>query len=431
MIETMTHSPRTLTEHAAIVRELLAPVLDRCALENADVLSLYDPDLPGRVISRTLTSTIPLPPFDNSQMDGYAVRTSDFIGPGPYELRIGHTTAAGDPPQPHEPATAAPVMTGAPVPLGADAIIPIEAAVPPQFTELRRAGDLAPTGSVGFAEAPPAAQFVRRAGSDLPLGGELVAAGTRLTPAVIGLLGNAGVQHVPVRRQPRVLLVSTGDEVADTTDAALTHGRIFDANTPMLSALLREAGASVTHMRVADDATALQQLVTTYASDFDLLLTSGGISAGAYEVVRETFTGHGVTFTGVAMQPGGPQGVGLLTFATPTGQPVTIAALCFPGNPVSCALSAECFLLPLLREYARQPGRRDAETRPLAHDVVSPSHKHQLRRGRILADGSVRVTPPSSHLLADLASAEVIAHIPVGVTDLPAGSPVEVWRLHD
>ncbi|MBC9954311.1 molybdopterin molybdotransferase MoeA [Leucobacter sp. cx-42] len=429
--------PRSLTEHAEIVRALLSPVLAARASAAPELLSVLDPALNGRVIAEQLTSTIPLPPFDNSQMDGYAVRTADFVGQAPFTLTIGQTTAAGDPPHTHVAGTAAPVMTGAPVPMGADAVIPIEAAVPPRFTELQRAGQPAATGTVSFAEAPPANQFVRRAGSDLPLGEQLVAAGTRITPPVIGLLANAGVQVVAVRQRPRVLLVSTGDEVAAAAEVSATAtgqlpaGAIFDANTPMLSALFREAGAEVVHQRVPDDAERLRDVVAANAAANDLLLTSGGISAGAYEVVRDAFADYGVTFTGVAMQPGGPQGAGQLTLPTADGETATITAICFPGNPVSCALSAECFVLPALREYAGRPGRAATEVRQLAHDTVSPAHKHQLRRGRLLPDGRVRVTPPSSHLLADLAAAEVLVHIPVGVSALSTGDDVEIWRLHD
>ncbi len=429
--------PRSLAEHTEIVRALLAPVLAARAAATPELLSVLDPALTGRVIAEPLTSTLPLPPFDNSQMDGYAVRTADFVGQAPFTLTIGHTTAAGDPPLTHVAGTAAPVMTGAPVPIGADAVIPIEAAGPPGFTELQRAGHPAPTGTVSFAEAPPANQFVRHAGSDLALGEQLVAAGTRITPPIIGLLANAGVQMAPVRQRPRVLLVSTGDEVSTASDIAKTSagtlpaGAIFDANTPMLSALLREAGAEVVHQRVPDDAEHLRAVVVANAAECDLLLTSGGISAGAYEVVRDAFTGFGVTFAGVAMQPGGPQGAGQLTLPSADGATATMTALCFPGNPVSCALSAECFLLPVLREYAGRPGRAATAVRQLAHDIVSPAHKHQLRRGRLLPDGQVRVTPPSSHLLADLAAAEVLVHIPVGVSALSTGDDVEIWRLHD
>lgn len=429
-------STRTLAEHTRLVRELLDPALARLAAAAPDTIAVADPALPGRVTAARLTAAAPLPPFDNSQMDGYAVRTADLSAPAAgsdassaaatgVTLRIGRTTAAGDPQQPHAPGTAAPVMTGAPIPLGADAVVPIEHAEPPRFTELRRAGDPAPAGSVRFTTAPAAGAFVRPSGSDLPAGATLLDSGVRLTPARIGLLASAGVTEVPVRRRPRVLLVATGDEVATPGDT-LTAGQIYDANTPLLAALLRGAGAAVTAHRTSDRPGELERLLTERAPEIDLIITSGGISAGAYEVVRDALAPAGVEFTSIALQPGGPQGLGRWE-AADTSVPV----LCFPGNPVSSALSAELFVAPALRGYAGRQEALQAESRPLAHPLDSPAHKHQVRRGRLDDDGLVHVTGASSHLLADLAAAEILAHVPLGVDHLPAGSPIEIWRLHD
>nr|WP_255529483.1 molybdopterin-binding protein [Leucobacter edaphi] len=235
------------------------------------------------------------------------------------------------------------------------------------------------------------------------------------------MLANAGISEVPVVRLPRVLLLATGDEVAGAGETP-RPGQIFDANGPLLAAALRGAGAEVVSRRVADQPAAVTALLREEAPRFDLVVTSGGISAGAFEVIREALTPAGIDFLAVAMQPGGPQGLGAL----PGGTPV----LCFPGNPVSSALSAEAFLLPLLRSFAGRTPRR-SEHRELADAVDSPAMKHQLRRGNLDTDGRVRVTPPSSHLLADLAAAELIAHIPLGVTRLEAGDTVEIWRLDD
>lgn len=415
---------RTHTEHAASVRALVDPVLASLARATPELLEIGEPELNGRVTAAPIVATDALPPFDNSQMDGYAVRVVDLQS-GTTTLRIGQTTAAGDAPIPHEPGTAAPVMTGAAIPIGADAVIPIEQAMPPRFTELLRAGEAQPQGTVSFAKIPPAGAFVRPRGSDLPRGATILPAGTRLTPARVGLLASAGVAEVPVRPRPRILLVSTGDEVA-LPRAALGPGQIHDANTPLLAALLREARAVVRTARSTDDAAALWLLLDTLAPHTDLIITSGGISAGAFEVVRETLASQDVEFGGIALQPGGPQGHG--TIQTSVGP---IPVLCFPGNPVSSALSAELFVMPLLRGYAGRPEYLRSERRPLGHDVTSPLHKHQVRRGRLDAAGNVLLTGPSSHLLADLAAAEILAHIPVGIEQLPAGTPIDLWRLDD
>ncbi|UOR02730.1 molybdopterin molybdotransferase MoeA [Leucobacter allii] len=432
----------TPAEHAARVAELVGPVLAALRDAEPERLAVDDPGLPGRVTAAELRSGIPLPPFDNSQMDGYAVRVADLGAAGragPRILRIGAATAAGDPPIPHEAGTAAPVMTGAAIPIGADAVIPIEQADPPRFDALRRpgpgavadvepggacgaAGD-APSARVAFATVPEPGAFIRRRGSDLPAGAVILPAGTRLRPSGIGLLANAGVAVVPVRRRPRVLLVSTGDEVT-APGAPLAPGRVYDANAPLLAAALRAAGAEVTAIRIADRPEALTELVAGRGGAHELLVTSGGISAGAFEVVREALAPAGVAFSGIAMQPGGPQGAGVAACGG-----VRLPALCFPGNPVSSAVSAELFLLPLLRLHAGLPAGTATELRPLAHDVDSPPRTHQLRRGRLDAEGRVVLTPPSSHLLADLAAAELLAHIPLGVAHLAAGSPIEIQRF--
>ena len=417
---------RSVAEHERSVAALIQPICDALRQRGAvspEWITVHDPALSERVAAVDLASAIDLPPFENSQMDGYAVVASE-ITPG-LPLPIGLTTAAGDPPHVHRPGTASPVMTGAVIPQGADAVIPIEAADPPRFLQLARAQNelSAEPETVSFAAAPPVGQFIRSAGSDLPVGSPLIRAGQRLTPSRIGLLANAGVAEIPVLPRVRVLLVATGDEVV-VPGAPLPEGSIYDANIPLLSAALREARAEVSAVRIADRPEALRELLAT-ASDIDLVVTSGGISMGAFEVVREALEPSGVTFTPVAMQPGGPQGAGVFSY---DGDPLPV--LCFPGNPVSAALSAELFLLPHLRVYAGLPERPPAITAPLAHAIDSPKQKLQLRRGRIDAEGRVHVTAPSSHLLADLANSDVIALIPVGVDHLPERSPVEVWSLH-
>lgn len=420
-------SVRTHLDHAERVRAVLDPAFAALA-DETELIAIHDPALAGRVAAHTVVSPIPLPPFDNSQMDGYAVRVADFgeFGPGARgvtELRIGRTIAAGDAAVGHEAGTAAPIMTGAPIPAGADAVIPIEQADPARFTELRRADDPAPRGTVRFRATPAPGAFVRPRGSDLAAGAPLIAAGTRLTPARIGLLANAGVTELAVHRRPRVLLLSTGDEVA-APGTPIDPGHVGDANTPMLTALMTGLGAEVSAHRAPDLPDAVERVLAAHGPAADLIVTSGGISAGAFEVVREVLTAHGVEFGGIALQPGGPQGLG---YWDPDGARVPV--LCFPGNPVSSALSAELFLAPALRAAAGRPERLSVDTRELAHAVDSPAQKHQVRRGRFDAAGRVHLTGPSSHLLADLAAAELLAHIPLGVDHLPAGSPIEIWRL--
>ncbi|MGO1551181.1 MAG: molybdopterin molybdotransferase MoeA [Micrococcaceae bacterium] len=449
-----TSAPRTVEDHAAEVAALLAPVVARLHAAEPELLPLAD--AAGRVCARDLTAPEDLPPFDNSQMDGYAVRVADLTTAPqtPPALPLGFATAAGDPPATHVPGTASPVMTGAPIPAGADAVIPVEATVEGRFPPLTRrphhpasatdaatATNTAPGPDpvhIGFTQVPEPGTFIRRRGDDLRAGSTLISAGTRITPAHLGSLAASGITTLGVRPRPRILVCTTGDELTDAAASDLTPGRIHDANGPLLVHLLTDAGADVTLARCPDDPVALLTLVTEHAAHPttapDLVVTSGGISAGAFEVVRDTFEPLGARFGGIAMQPGGPQGLGALQLPQPTGTPgapSTLPALCFPGNPVSTLLSALLFLTPTLRELAGRPARPHTTDRPLATDVTSPEHKLQLRRAVLEPDGSVTCLPPGSHLLHDLATADLIAEIPVGISHLTAGTPVTTWSPHD
>lgn len=426
---------RSVEEHREAVRALVAPALHSVAEREPVLLPIDDPGLAGRITARDLLAGFPLPPFTNSQMDGYAVLARDIARASserPVELPIGWATAAGDPPLRHRPGTASPIMTGAAVPEGADSVIPIEAAQPPRFPTLARhpfslvRADEAhrePEGAVAFIEPVQQGAFLRNRGEDAPEGATLASSGRRLTPALIGTLAAAGITDVLVQSKPRILVCATGDELQELS-GGLTPGRIFDANTPMLAAMLRSAGAEVVTARAVDRPDELRRLLEDTAS-FDLAVTSGGISAGAYEVVREALEPSGAEFVAIAMQPGGPQG--LAKVARPASSPLPV--LCFPGNPVSSMLSAEIFLLPELRRATGLPPERERQRLELAHDASSPERKLQFRRGTIDAEGAVTVSAPGSHLLAGLADADVIVEIPVGLAHVAAGTPLDTWRI--
>jgi len=424
---------RSYAEHRRAVTELLAPLESRLGAEEA---GLAAGDALGRVLAADVDCPIDLPGFDNSQMDGYALRAAELAGaaPGsPVRLPIGPTSAAGDHVFELAPGTASPVMTGAPIPRGADAVVPIESADPPAFIGISGTRHDSPVQStVGFAAPVEPGAFVRRAGSDVAAGALLLAAGTRLGPAQLGALAAAGVTTVRVRRRLRVLLVSTGHELRPPA-AELRPGQIHDANSTMLSAALRGCGADVVEAVSPDDADSLRQAIASAADRVDLVVTSGGVSEGAFEVVREALGPLGVAFEKVAIQPGGPQGLGLARFGDPHGAEAAagVPVVAFPGNPVSALVSFELFLRPVLRRLEGLAPDRHRATLPLAHEVVSPLAKHQVRRGVIDGDGAVEVGAPSSHLLHAYAQATVLVHLPVGVDRLPAGAPVDVWRIDD
>ncbi|MEW5096479.1 molybdopterin molybdotransferase MoeA [Clavibacter michiganensis] len=419
---------RTVDEHRAAVSALLAPLAGLPAEElpvAADAVSADPHRYADRMLARDVTSPLDLPPFRNSQMDGYAVRAADLAGASdavPAVLRIAARIPAGVAPVPLQPGTAAPCMTGAPVPPGADAIVPIEAAIPDRFVD-----ETATDATVAFAAPVDPGAFVRAQGSDLAAGAVLVAAGTRLLPAHWGVLASAGVAAVTVRRRPVVLLLSTGLELRAPGEQ-LAPGQIHDANSVALAAALSAAGAEVRPLRVAsDDAGRVRDAIRDAAAGIDLLVTTGGVSAGAYEVVRDVLEG-GVEFVSVAVQPGGPQGLG-----TAEAGGARIPVVAFPGNPVSALVSFELFLRPVLRALAGHP-RPDRPSReaPLAAPLDSPAAKHQVRRGRLDEDGRVvAVGGPGSHLLHAYATATHLVHIPAGLDRLEAGDPVTVWSIDD
>ncbi|MET4051566.1 molybdopterin molybdotransferase [Frigoribacterium sp. PvP054] len=415
---------RTIETHLAEVTALVEAAARSRPVEplvvTPEALAARPDRYRDRVLAADVVAPIDLPPFANSQMDGYAVSTPGLDATGPTALRVAERIPAGRAAPDLVPGTAAPIMTGAAVPDGADAIVPIEKVTPDAF----------PPASVDAVVEVPAGvasgAFVRAAGSDVGAGSVLFAAGTRLTPARWGVLAASGIDAVEVRSRPRLLLVSTGEELA-APGAPLGPGQIHDANGATLAAALAEVGVDVTVARVTDDAAALLAVVARHADAVDLVLTSGGVSAGAYEVVRDAFEGVGVTFGSVAMQPGGPQGWGAVRV-----HDRDLPVVCFPGNPVSSLVSFEAFLRPALQTVTGVGTPRARWTVPMAHAADSPVGKHQLRRGRVDVDGRAHlVGGPSSHLLAAHAEATVLVSIPVGVDRVDEGDEVEVWALDD
>lgn len=405
---------RTQTRHVSVeahrqsVRLLLAPLRRPDRVELLPLLAAL-----GRGLAADVVAPLDLPPFANSQMDGFAIRSAD-VPDGGTGLRVAAPVPAGAAPPALAPGTAAPIMTGAMLPPGADAVVPIEQALPAAFP--------AP-GVPATVRLPavPARNFIRDAGSDIRAGELALAAGTYLGPGQLGLLAALGLTGVPVYRALRILLVTTGDEVVEP-GSALGPGKIYDSNATLLESSMRQAGLDVTRTGISTDrAEELTALLRRHAADVDLIVTTGGVSKGAYEVVRQAMAGHNVDFFGVAMQPGGPQGIG--TF---DGVPV----LGFPGNPVSCLVSFEMFLRPVLGDLFGSPAPRPVARARLAEALASPAGKHQVRRGTVLADGTVRLEGgPGSHLVSALAHSNALIQVPEGIAALAEGAEVEVWML--
>lgn len=433
---------RTVVEHQQAVEELLRGSWARFRASVMDDTgsAVQVSSAAGRVLAADLQAPISLPPFANSQMDGYAITAKtqpdslDLLKSTTYG--VVETIAAGMVAPLLAPGTAAPIMTGAMIPEGANAVVPVELATPAAF--------VAAGGTVELPATTPG-RFVRGAGSDVRQGSVALAAGTVLTAAHLGLAAALGCSELDVRRKVRVLLLTTGDEVLVAGDPAATHGlppgKIYDANGMLLRIALEDAGVEVLHTHlVRDEPGALLQLLDASlgeggnagakAESVDLVVSMGGISAGAFEVVRQALDGStshaAMEFVSVAMQPGGPQGLG-----TYRGVPF----VAFPGNPVSAYVSLELFLRPALSNIVGAPTPRHRVVASLEHALTSPPGKHQIRRGYYSGPGfeappSVReVGGESSHLLGALAQANALFEIPAGVTELQAGAKVEVLLL--
>ncbi|CAL9484005.1 molybdotransferase-like divisome protein Glp [Streptomyces sp. enrichment culture] len=417
-----------------------------------DVLSTVRPldpielnllDAQGCVLVDDVTVPLSLPPFDNSSMDGYAVRVTDVAGASeefPAVLEVVGDVAAGQTdPVAVGPGQAARIMTGAPLPPGAEAVVPVEwtdGGLGEGPVAGMRARSLAPEGAEGHVHVYRPAEaraHVRAKGSDVRAGDRALAAGTVLGPPQIGLLAAIGRGTVRVRPRPRVVVLSTGSELVQP-DEQLAAGQIYDSNSFALTAAARDAGAIAYRVgAVADDAETLRSTIEDQLVRADLMVTTGGVSVGAYDVVKEALAhvgdedepGGGVDFRKLAMQPGKPQGFGSIG---PDHTPL----LALPGNPVSSYVSFELFVRPAIRTLMGLPDvHRPTVTASLAADkaLTSPKGRRQFLRGSH-ADGTVTpVGGSGSHLVAALAHANALIVVPEDTESVEPGTRVEVVLL--
>ncbi|GLF99479.1 molybdopterin molybdotransferase MoeA [Streptomyces yaizuensis] len=450
------------------------------AIRPLDPIELHLLDAQGCVLVEDITVPVALPPFDNSSMDGYAVRVADVRGATeefPAVLAVVGDVAAGGAGLPTVgPGQAARIMTGAPLPPGAEAVVPVE------WTDGGTGGGAA-TGMLPAQAAPEGASgevrvnrpadegaHVRPRGSDVQAGDLALARGTVLGPPQIGLLAAIGRATVRVRPRPRVVVLSTGSELVQPGEA-LGEGQIYDSNSFALAAAARDAGAIAYRVgAVTDDADTLRATIEDQLIRADLLVTTGGVSVGAYDVVKEALSTVGETTAGVvgdatgetagdpagagggpggetaaggggvggvvggvvdfrtlAMQPGKPQGFGTI------GRDHT-PLLALPGNPVSSYVSFELFVRPAIRTLM---GLTDPH-RPSTPAVLkadgplrSPAGKRQFLRGAY-DPASATVTPvggSGSHLVAALAHADCLIVVPERETSVDPGTEVEVILL--
>ncbi len=376
----------------------------------------------GLVVARDVRARVDLPRFDNSSMDGYAVQSASLEGAAasPVRLRIVGEVAAGDDPAFEVgPGEAARIMTGAPMPAGADAVIKVEDT------------DAAAAGEVECHASAPVGTFVRPVGDDVRSGAVVVAAGEVVGARTIALLAACGYAEVEVHRRPRVVVMSTGSELVEP-GRPLGAGQIHDSNSSMLWAAAVSAGASAEiRQAVGDSEDELLEQLTIAVKDADIVVTSGGVSMGAYDVVKSALASRGVEFVKVAMQPGKPQGYGMLE--GPDGRRVPIFTL--PGNPVSSFVSFEVFVRPALRRLMRlTPEKRRLRPATLISGVSSFEGRRQFGRAVVSrsTEGTLVAAPVAgqgSHFVADLSRANALFIVPEDVTELVAGEVVDVLVL--
>ena len=375
----------------------------------------------GLAAAEDVHSPIQLPSFDNSGMDGYAVRHADVADADydhPVQLPVVGEIGAGQAQLlALSPGTAAKIMTGAPVPSGADSVVPYE------WTDRGVA-------QVQILRAPQPGQHVRPAGEDVSEGDLLVERGTVLGPRHLGLLASVGRAEVRSRPRPRVVIMSTGSELREP-GTTLGHDSIYDGNSWLLAAAARRAGAVAYRVGIVpDDPRAFLDALSDQLVRADIVVTSGGVSQGDFDVVKEALRPSGtVWFGSVAMQPGKPQGFGVV------GEDDT-PIFTLPGNPVSAYISFELFVLPAIRKLmGKLPYARPTTRARLTHGLTSIPERRQFLRGEYAVDrGGPYVSPvggPGSHLIGDLAAANCLIVIDEDVTSLQAGETVKVLLLDE
>ena len=377
-------------------------------------------DSHGCVLAEDVVAPWPLPSFDNSSMDGYAVLVSDIAGAtedSPVALTVIDDVPAGRRADvPVTSGTAVRIMTGAPIPEGTECVVPVE---------LTDGG----IESVEIRGSVDAGAYIRRAGEDVIVGDTVVRAGTLLSSRHLAVIAAVGKGHLIVHPRPRVAVLSTGSELVEP-GTPLTKGLISDSNSFLLVAAANDAGAQAYRVPpVKDDAEAFAAAISDQLHRADLIITSGGVSMGAYDTVKEVFTQMGtVEFTKVAMHPGMPQGHGFVGEAE--GERIPVITL--PGNPVSSFISFQNFVRPTIDKLRGLTGTASSRTTAeITKGMDSPQAKRQFARARFLADG--RVEPvgggQGSHVIGGLAQSDCLIVIPEGVARVNAGDRVDVIDL--
>ncbi len=400
---------RSVDEHLARVLSLTR-ILDTVTVPVAEAA--------GRILAIDVQAAVPVPVFNNSAMDGYAVYAEDIVAASP-ETPVALTVIADLPAGSHEHpkverGQAARIMTGAPFPRGANTVVPVE------DTD-------GGTEKVAVFECKDVGKHVRIAGEDVKAGAVVVPCGTRLGALELSAIASAGVSEVTVSMQPRIAVVSTGSELVESGQE-LKFGQIPESNSLLLATMAEESGGQIVFRgTVSDDVAQLLDQVDNLP-EADIVVLSGGVSVGAYDVVKAAFSPRGdIEFMTVAMQPGKPQGFGQLD-----GGPLVF---CLPGNPVSAAVSFQTFVIPAIEKMTQEASA------PTEWAIAGASWR--ARPGRLLRVPVTLTSTPEGHLIAHpanvapgmgshrsatLAKVEAWAVVPADVDRVNEGDVVEVRR---
>lgn len=373
----------------------------------------------GRTLARDVAAGVDLPGFPNAAMDGYAVRAADVdtaSGQHPVALDVAGEVAAGSPNVPQLRAgTALRIMTGAPVPDGADTVVPVE------VTAER-------DGTVLIHRAPRAGEHVRRVGEDVRVGQRVITAGTRVNARVLALLAAVGASTVDCHRRARVIVLSTGDELVPV-GVELGGGQLHDSNGPMLVACATaEDARAEAHGPIDDDPAALRGAVSDAADSAELVLVTGGVSAGRHDHLPEVLASLGrARGAKLAMKPGKPQVHARIGTTTVLG---------LPGNPVSAFVSFELFALPVLRTlHGRSDLARPYVWATASGDLRGSVGRRTFLRVRLRGTASGVEAEPSgsqgSHVLSALAGADALAEVPADRAMIARGEAVRVHLLSE
>lgn len=402
------------------VREAQERVLEGAGRLSVERVALLD--ALGRILAEDITSDIDIAPFDNSAMDGYAVRAGDVAGAtaaSPAVLSVvDHIRAGVFPTKVVGEGEAARIMTGAPMPPGADAVVMVEKT---QAAAHGGEGD-----AVAILEPVALGENVRYRGEEVRRGDVILAAGERLGSPAVGLAASVGSSTVAVYRRPRVAIVSTGDELVDI-DEVPGPGQIRNANSFSLAAAVLQAGGEPHILGVARDTEAQTRALLERAAEFDIMISSGGVSMGDFDVVKRVLGELGeLTFWKIAMRPGAPN-----AFGTIGGTPF----FGLPGNPTSAMVGFELFVRPLMRKMAGHTAlMRPTVAATLEHDISKMAERHFFLRGRLgkEPDGAYTVAlagSQSSALLTTLHRSNCLVSLAQGETTFPAGTVVTCIRF--